>query len=65
MRGWTGVCMLLGALFSCLMPAGVPLPTACTVDCRHSQGDRQPLSEGRLVPLLNAAGVALPGAARA
>ena len=35
-RGWTGVCMLLGALFSCLMPAGVPLPDACTVSCRHS-----------------------------
>ena len=61
-RGWTGVCMLLGGLFSCLIPAGVPLPTACAVSCRHSQSDRQPLSGGGLVPLLDAAGVALPEA---
>lgn len=44
MRGWTGVCMLLGALFSCLTPAEVPLAAACTVSCRRPFCDRRPLS---------------------
>ena len=61
-RGWTGVCMLLGALFSCLMPAGVPLPDACTLSCGHSQSDGQTLSDGRLVPPLDVARHTLPEA---
>ena len=64
-RGWTGVCMLLGALFSCLTPAGVPLPAACAVECMHSWSERHPLSEWGLVPQDDAAGVALREAASA